>query len=250
MKNVIKRLLDSDVTAYKISKDTGIRTSIISRLRSGKQSVSSSSYEIMKKLYQYQMNREFRMILGKERYSQYKSTVKEIKNSKDSEYRYKTLSRLNGNVKMALRDLLRDTDIIEDDNSEVAKVIDLLLDLLVLREHGNIREIETGIFEILENDIYVTIQNVGQFEEVKADNLEDKQIDKVDIEEESEIVQGVIKETDGYKFERYVLDVDQDKNIYHIHSSKNKDVLNQYINENTLINENDAQNVVDRMLSK
>lgn len=49
----IEDLLNSDVTDYRISKDTGITLSVIQNYRSGKYALENMTLKIAKKLYEY-----------------------------------------------------------------------------------------------------------------------------------------------------------------------------------------------------
>lgn len=49
----IEELLNSDVTDYRISKDTGITLSVIQNYRSGKYALENMTLKIAKKLYEY-----------------------------------------------------------------------------------------------------------------------------------------------------------------------------------------------------
>lgn len=49
----IKRLLESEITAYQIEKDTGISRAKIGRLKNGKNDLNNLSLETASKLYEY-----------------------------------------------------------------------------------------------------------------------------------------------------------------------------------------------------
>lgn len=49
----IEELLNSDVTDYRISKDTGVTLSVIQNYRSGKYALENMTLKIAKKLYEY-----------------------------------------------------------------------------------------------------------------------------------------------------------------------------------------------------
>ena len=85
------------------SAKTGVYSSVIQRLRSGEQTIESSNYGNIEKLYEYQLEKDMNVALNQDRYSQYKKNVKSIKNSEDVNFKYKTLKRNNGNIAMALR---------------------------------------------------------------------------------------------------------------------------------------------------
>ncbi|MEB7508387.1 hypothetical protein [Staphylococcus xylosus] len=53
MKELIQKLLDSDISSYKIGKETGVSNSIIQRLRSGNRSIGNLTLDTAEKLYEY-----------------------------------------------------------------------------------------------------------------------------------------------------------------------------------------------------
>ena len=56
----IEELLKSDVTDYRISKDTGITLSVIQNYRSGKYALENMTLKIAKKLYEYKEKLDMR----------------------------------------------------------------------------------------------------------------------------------------------------------------------------------------------
>ncbi|MFD2628772.1 helix-turn-helix domain-containing protein [Oceanobacillus kapialis] len=53
MKEEIRKLLESNITGYKIFKETGIQESTISRLRSGKKEIGSIALDTALKLHAF-----------------------------------------------------------------------------------------------------------------------------------------------------------------------------------------------------
>lgn len=53
MKKEIPKLLDSDISSYQISKDTGVSNSIIQRLRSGNRTMGNLTLDTAEKRYEY-----------------------------------------------------------------------------------------------------------------------------------------------------------------------------------------------------
>ncbi|WP_251942738.1 hypothetical protein [Staphylococcus sp. Marseille-Q5304] len=53
MRKEIEKLLNSDITTYKISKDTNINNKTISELRSGKRKLDNITLLTSEKLYEY-----------------------------------------------------------------------------------------------------------------------------------------------------------------------------------------------------
>ncbi|HHV8920072.1 TPA: hypothetical protein ACURE6_000373 [Staphylococcus aureus] len=52
-KKQIKKLLDSDITGYKISKETGVSQYVISQVRLGKREIDNLTLKTTEKLYEY-----------------------------------------------------------------------------------------------------------------------------------------------------------------------------------------------------
>lgn len=62
----IEELLNSDLTDYRISKDTGLSLSVIQNYRSGKYELENMSFKVAKKLIRYSKelkNEEWRLLL-------------------------------------------------------------------------------------------------------------------------------------------------------------------------------------------
>lgn len=57
MRQQIQNLLNSDITSYEISKETGVSNSVLSRLRSGEREIGKLTLETAEKLYQFEMER-------------------------------------------------------------------------------------------------------------------------------------------------------------------------------------------------
>ena len=56
----IKELLKSDITDYRISKDTGITLSVIQNYRNGKYALENMTLKVAKKLYEYKERLDMR----------------------------------------------------------------------------------------------------------------------------------------------------------------------------------------------
>ncbi|MCO4096988.1 XRE family transcriptional regulator [Macrococcus canis] len=57
-KDTINTLINSDISAYQISKGTGVAASGIQRIRSGERKIENLTLENAEKLYQYQQQLE------------------------------------------------------------------------------------------------------------------------------------------------------------------------------------------------
>lgn len=55
MRKEIRDLLNSNITSYEISKETGVSNSVISRLRNGEREIGKVTLETAEKLYEYEM---------------------------------------------------------------------------------------------------------------------------------------------------------------------------------------------------
>ena len=53
MKKTVEQLLKSDVSAYKISKGTGVPYMTVNDLRNGKSSIENAKFGTIEKLYNY-----------------------------------------------------------------------------------------------------------------------------------------------------------------------------------------------------
>ncbi|MBG9206909.1 hypothetical protein H0243_14030 [Staphylococcus sciuri] len=111
IEETIERLLTSDLTNTKISKDTGITRSVILRLRNGTQSIGNMNYENIKKLYDYQYEKEK---MEESDIISYQNAMRSIRYIEDYKEKCKDLSRMNANIAMQIRMLMID---IENDKS-------------------------------------------------------------------------------------------------------------------------------------
>lgn len=53
IKELVKQLLDSNISAYRIAKDTGVSQSVITRLRNGQREVDQITVGTAQKLIDY-----------------------------------------------------------------------------------------------------------------------------------------------------------------------------------------------------
>jgi transcriptional regulator with XRE-family HTH domain len=53
MKKEIQKLMDSNISSYKIGKETGVSNSIIQRLRNGDRAVGNLTLDTAEKIYGY-----------------------------------------------------------------------------------------------------------------------------------------------------------------------------------------------------
>ncbi|QYA34119.1 hypothetical protein KYI07_12730 (plasmid) [Macrococcus psychrotolerans] len=82
MKDTINTLINSDISAYQISKGTGVAASGIQRIRSGERKIENLTLENAEKLYQYQQQLETTSgaILTDDQLQSIELKVKDMKN--------------------------------------------------------------------------------------------------------------------------------------------------------------------------
>ncbi|WP_394882267.1 hypothetical protein [Mammaliicoccus sciuri] len=138
----IQRLLLSDLSNHKISRDTGVTRSVILRLRNGTQSIDNMKYENLKKLYEYQYelerNEESDLIT-------YQLSMRSIRHIDDYKEKYQNLSRMNANVNMQINWLLREIES-ETDNKKIKLYLSRIqMFSELLKEHTREQETDLNI---------------------------------------------------------------------------------------------------------
>jgi len=98
MKDVVKRLLNSDESAYSISKETGVYASIIQRLRLKQQTLEYSKFDNVEKLYNYQIRKEIALYLNESDYEQFSEKMLSIKNTDDYQRKFEMLKELDKEI--------------------------------------------------------------------------------------------------------------------------------------------------------
>lgn len=148
----IQRLLLSDLSNHKISRDTGVTRSVILRLRNGTQTIDNMKYENLKKLYEYQYelerNEESDLIA-------YQSSMRSIRYIDDYEKKYQNLSRMNANINMQINWLLREIKSESDDKKIRLYLSRIQMFSELLKEHT--REQETDL-NIDRTAVFITIR--------------------------------------------------------------------------------------------
>lgn len=137
MENKVKKLIDSEVSSYKIGKETGISQSYFNRLRNGERDIKEISFKKMLALYQYQLNIDIPKTYideTTEELKEQKEISKQIiSNVNDKEKKcldeYKSL-----NLKIAIRlnELIKILDYPEDDNKQL--LVEMLETLIEINE--------------------------------------------------------------------------------------------------------------------
>jgi len=181
MKKVVQRLLDGEESAYSISKETGVYSSVIQRLRLGEQTIESCKFDNIERLYQYQLNKEMTIPLNLDRYSDYRKNVKAIKNSDDLEFKYRTLMRNNGNIVMSLKSVFSAIGIEKNSKAIEDRLLYKIADLLILDEGHEIQTIDEykDIFYYTtesrtltqEKSIYVSAIEINETNDINSSNI-------------------------------------------------------------------------------
>lgn len=237
MKAVIQRLLDSDDSAYKISKATGVYSSVIQRLRLGEQAIEDSKYGNIERLYEYQLDKEMNIALNQDRYSQYRENVKAIKNSEDIQFKYKTLLRSNGNIAMALRSTFSAIGIEHNSEKTVYRLLYKMVNLLVLEEGEKIKAIENL------NDVFYIIDANNNYRYISI--VEGK--DEADIRK---TFTGSLNIAGDIKTLSVKVDISSDVRNYLVIISEDLDDILEFniaINKKMIEDQKHIQQIVDRL---
>ncbi|MCQ9304959.1 hypothetical protein [Mammaliicoccus sciuri] len=195
IEETIERLLTSDLTNTKISKDTGITRSVILRLRNGTQSIGNMKYENIKKLYDYQYEKEK---MEESDIISYQNAMRSIGHIDDYKKKYQNLSRMNANVNMQINWLLREIENETDD-----KIIRLYLSRIqmfseLLKEHT--REQETDL-NIDRTAVFVTTRKEIKKIKIGNDMIENTKF----INELNEIIDNYTKVTPKQRTKRTII---------------------------------------------
>ncbi|EOD7975582.1 hypothetical protein K4P50_11285 [Staphylococcus epidermidis] len=237
MRAVIQRLLDSDDSAYKISKATGVYSSVIQRLRLGEQAIEDSKYGNIERLYEYQLDKEMNIALNQDRYSQYRENVKAIKNSEDIQFKYKTLLRSNGNIAMALRSTFSAIGIEHNSEKTVYRLLYKMVNLLVLEEGEKIKAIENL------NDVFYIIDANNNYRYISI--VEGK--DEADIRK---TFTGSLNIAGDIKTLSVKVDISSDVRNYLVIISEDLDDILEFniaINKKMIEDQKHIQQIVDRL---
>ncbi|MCM3508944.1 hypothetical protein [Staphylococcus capitis] len=237
MRAVIQRLLDSDDSAYKISKATGVYSSVIQRLRLGEQTIEDSKYRNIEKLYEYQLDKEMKITLNQDRYSQYRENVKEIKNSEDIQYKYKTLQRNNGNIAMALRSTFNAIGIEHNSEKPVYRLLYKMVNLLILDEGEKVKAIE----------------NIKDVFYIGDDNHKPRYISVAEAKDKADMQKTIIgtrKIAEGIKISGITMDISSDVRNYLVVVSEDLDTILEFniaVNKKMIEDQKHIQQIVDRL---
>ncbi|MGJ7589112.1 hypothetical protein [Staphylococcus shinii] len=113
MLDTVRKLMETNISAAEISRQTGVADSIIKRLRLGKQDYETMRYYNLKKLYDYQLYLEEQKV-NDYTYEQYVSNLKKIEDIENVEEKYEKLLEINSDLAIKLRDILKSLGISKD----------------------------------------------------------------------------------------------------------------------------------------
>lgn len=191
----IQRLLLSDLSNHKISRDTGVTRSVILRLRNGSQSIENMKYENLKKLYEYQYelerNEESEIL-------SYQNAIRSIRCIEDYKEKFKDLSRMNTNINMQINWLLREIENETDDKKIRLYLSRIQMFSELLKEHT--REQETDL-NIDRTAVFVTTRKEIRKIKIGNDMLENTKF----INELNEIIDNYTKVTPKQRTKRTII---------------------------------------------
>lgn len=125
----IQSLLVSELSNTKISKDTGVERSLILSLQNGSLNIEDIEFEDLKKLYDYQYDRECRKEM---KIISYQNAMREINSYEDYKTKENHITRMNGNIRSAidklLDSLLKDPSKYEQYIREIRSYNNLLIE--------------------------------------------------------------------------------------------------------------------------
>lgn len=232
MREVIERLLKSDLSAYEISKQTGVNASAIQRLRAGKQTIDESKYSNIEKLTQYQIQKEMSIELNDDRYSQYRNEVVSINKIKENKEKFDKLKRLNGNIVMALKAVLHSMGVSAESGKEQDVSLFKMIELLNLNEGIKVRPIN-------ENATLYTHNAEPRYFCIEVSTEDNNDI--------ADNVQSIIK---GVNIISKTVDFAGINHHYKIYTSDNIDdieeAVHDYVTNDLMSSRFEAQQIIDR----
>ncbi|MDT0669782.1 hypothetical protein RM616_09360 [Mammaliicoccus sciuri] len=195
IEETIERLLTSDLTNTKISKDTGITRSVILRLRNGTQSIGNMKYENIKKLYDYQYEKEK---MEESDIISYQNAMRSIGYIDDYKKKYQNLSRMNANVNMQINWLLREIENETDDEKIRLYLSRIQMFSELLKEHT--REQETDL-NIDRTAVFITTRKEIRKIKIGNDMIENIKF----INELNEVIDNYTKVTPKQRTKRTII---------------------------------------------
>ncbi|MCG7340181.1 hypothetical protein MHZ36_12865 [Staphylococcus sp. ACRSN] len=122
----VSKLINSNISAAEIYRQTGVVATTIKKLRLGKQDINTMKYYTLKKLYDYQVSLDEKEIDG-DSYNDLQSVYEKLEESDDYKEKYQELLNLNTKVGIKFRKIIKPA--IEDERTleDVNRYIDLLV---------------------------------------------------------------------------------------------------------------------------
>lgn len=120
MLNTVKKLIDSNISAAELYRETGVADSIIKRLRLGKQDYDQMRYYNLKKLYDYQLHLEEQKV-KEDNYEEYLNAYEKLKETEDFKEKYEQLTDINSDLGKKLRNILKSLGITEENYHDAFK---------------------------------------------------------------------------------------------------------------------------------
>ncbi|MEB6279127.1 MULTISPECIES: hypothetical protein [Staphylococcus] len=122
----VSKLINSNISAAEIYRQTGVVATTIKKLRLGKQDINTMKYYTLKKLYDYQVSLDEKEIDG-DSYNDLQSVYEKLEESDDYKEKYQELLNLNTKVGIKFREIIKPA--IEDERTleDVNRYIDLLV---------------------------------------------------------------------------------------------------------------------------
>lgn len=145
----IQTLITSELTSTKISKDTGVKKSVILSLQNGSKNIDDIEFEDLKKLYDYQYDRgnQKEIIIFS-----YQNAMRDIKSFEDYKSKAKHLTRMNMNIRSAI-DTLLDNILKDPDNYEqYIRKIKSYSNLLIEHERNKESDLDIDRTTIIVNE--------------------------------------------------------------------------------------------------
>lgn len=122
----VNKLINSNISAAEIYRQTGVYDTGIKKLRLGKQDINTMTYGNLKKLYDYQMSLDEAEI-KEDTYAQYQDSYEKLNDIENYEEKYKALLNLNTKLGVKIRELINEPSEDETKLETINKYLDLLI---------------------------------------------------------------------------------------------------------------------------
>jgi gamma-glutamylcyclotransferase (GGCT)/AIG2-like uncharacterized protein YtfP len=122
----VNKLIESNISAAEIYRQTGVYDTAIKKLRLGKQDINTMKYYTLKKLYDYQMSLDEAEVQG-DNYGQFQSSYENLNDIEDYKEKYEALLNLNTKLGVKIRALINASNENEADLETINRYLDLLI---------------------------------------------------------------------------------------------------------------------------